>query len=177
MDDLVLIGIVRKPRGPKGDLKVESFSDVPGRFSGLSSAYFRRSQIAQAIRHEIEKCEEVNGYVVLKLKGVDSFDEASEFVGYEMLVDQSERPELPQGTYFIDSLVGLTVKDLNGKEIGVVENVSSNGAQSLLSIRADNASDFVLPFVNRFIKSVDIKKSIIEVELIDGMLEGGIDEN
>ncbi len=177
MEDLILIGMVRKVRGTKGDLKVESYSDVRGRFVGMKSAYFRSPGKEQPVRHSIEKCEEMNGYVVMKPEGVNSFDEASNFIGSEILVREDERAQLPKGTFYVDSLVGMSVVEEGGRSIGVVEEIVSNGAQSLLSIRQDDGAEVSVPFVKPFLVSIDLEERSILIRLIDGMLGGGLDED
>lgn len=171
MDDLVLIGIVRKVRGNKGDLKVESMSDFPERFDGLKHVYIRRKGLSQVENVEIDKSEYVNNYAVMKLKGVDTFDEAARFVGAEVSVAESERVELPDGTYFIDTLIGMNVESSGGRHIGVVEDVLSNLKQSILLIRMVDGTNFKLPFVSAFVKRVDPDQGKMTVELIEGLLE------
>jgi len=187
MEDYILIGIVRKVRGNKGDLKVEPMSDVSERFDNMDTALIRKNGSTEVVEFKLEKSELVNEYVVMKIDGVDSYDEASAFLGSEILIPESERGSLPSDTYFIDSLVGMNVKDSSGKKIGVVTDVhSANGTsrrsshsigQDLILIETVSGSEFSLPFVKEFVKEIDPDKREMRVELIEGMIEGGIDEN
>jgi 16S rRNA processing protein RimM len=184
MDDFILIGVVRKVRGIKGDLKVESMSDFPDRFSGIEEVFIRKRNSAQAVKVEVEKSEFVNNYAVMKFKGVDSYDGASAFVGAEILVPESGRVAPPPGTYFIDSLIGMNVTSAGRGKIGIVKDVLSNLKQDMLLISMDDGSEFSLPFVNAFVKNVDLIANEITVELIDGLVadnrtvsEGGAGEN
>ncbi len=171
MDELVLIGVVRKVRGNKGDLKVESMSDIPERFSKLENAFVRKRNSVEAVKMEIEKSESVNDYAVIKLKGVDSYEGAEAFLGAELLVPESERAVPPEGAYFVDSLIGMTLKNLAGEKIGVVADLLSNSRQNVLTIRMDNGFEFDLPFVSAFIKGIDEVSREITVELIEGIIE------
>lgn len=171
MNDMILIGVVRKVRGSKGDLKVESMSDFPERFVGLDEVFIRRPNSTDVVKMELEKSEFVKNYAVMKLKGVESYDDAAAFLGADVLVPESKRVELPEGTYFVDSLIGLKVKNQAGESIGFVHDVLSNLKQSILLIRSDDGTEFSLPFVNAFVKNVDEKSKEITVELIDGMIE------
>lgn len=171
MDELVLIGVVRKVRGNKGDLKVESMSDIPERFSKLENAFVRKRNSVEAVKMEIEKSEFVNKYAVIKLKGVDSYEGAEAFLGAELLVPESERAVPPEGAYFVDSLIGMTLKNRAGEKVGVVADLLSNSRQPVLTIRMDNGFEFDLPFVSAFIKEIDEASREITVELIEGMVE------
>ncbi|MCL5020401.1 MAG: ribosome maturation factor RimM [Bacteroidetes bacterium] len=171
MDDFILIGIARKVRGNKGDLKVESMSDFPQRFSMLKEVFVRKSNSAEAVKMQVEKSEFVNNYAVMKFRGVDSYDDAATFVGSEVLVPESERMVPPDGSYFIDSLLGMTVKNEAGETVGIVENVLMNLNQSILLITMEDGTEFNLPFVDAFVKKVDQDKREITVELIEGIVE------
>ena len=51
-DDLITVGIVLGPRGLKGQLRVESFSDLPGRFTKGES--FTLNGMERVIRNTID---------------------------------------------------------------------------------------------------------------------------
>jgi len=176
VDDLVLIGIVRRVRGNKGDLKVESLSDAPARFTGMKSVIVKKKNLDTNDEYAVEKSEELNDYVVMKFRGVDTYEQAEEFLGAELMVPESERAELPADMYYVDSLVGMTVCDTAGKSIGKIIGVEK-GIQSLLVIRELNGHEFSLPFVREFVKEVNTVQSSMKIDLIDGMIEGGIDED
>ncbi len=171
MDGLILIGIARKVRGSKGDLKIESMSDFPERFRTLEEVLVRRPNAAEAVKMKIEKSESVNNYAVMKLKGVNSYDDAAALVGSEILVPESQRVTPPHGTYFVDSLIGMNVVDTAGAAVGIVEDVLSNLNQSILLISMPDGTEFNLPFVGAFVKEVDEGKKEIRVELIEGIVE------
>ena len=171
MDELVLIGVARKVRGNKGDLKVESMSDFPERFDGLLDVFVRKPGTTDAVRMKLEKSEFVKNYAVMKLKDVDSYDDAASYLGSEILVSESERVSLPEGTYFVDSLIGMNVVTAAGEKLGTVENVLSNLKQSILLISSEDGEEINIPFVNAFVKEVDETSKEITVELIDGLID------
>lgn len=158
-------------RGSKGDLKVESMSDFPERFDSLQEVFVRKPGTTDALRMKLEKSEFVKNYAVMKLKGVDSYDDAASYLGSEILVRESERVSPPEGTYFVDSLIGMNVVNAAGEKLGTVENVLSNLKQSILLISSLDGKEINIPFVNAFVKKVDETSKEITVELIDGLIE------
>jgi 16S rRNA processing protein RimM len=170
MDNLILIGVVRKVRGIKGDLKVESMSDFPERFSELREVLVRKPNSTETVKVELDRSEFVNNYAVIRLKGVDSYDGAAAYLGAELLVPETERVVPPEGTYFVDSLIGMNLKNADGRKIGVVADLLSNRKQSILTVRMDDGTEFDLPFVSAFVKKVDIEAGEMTVELIDGLI-------
>ena len=171
MDELILIGIARKVRGNKGDLKIESMSDFPERFEGLLEVFVRKPNTTDAVKMRLEKSEFVKNYAVMKLKGVDSYDDAAAYLGSEILVPESDRVSPPEGTYFVDSLIGMKVVSAAGEKLGTVENVLSNLRQSILLITSVDGKEINIPFVNAFVKKVDETSKEITIELIDGLIE------
>ncbi len=171
MDELVLIGVAKKVRGNKGDLKIEAMSDFPDRFNGLREVFVRKPDCGDAVRMKLEKSEFVKNYAVMKLKGVDSYDDAASYLGSEILVHESERVAPPEGTYFVDSLIGMNVVNTVGEKLGNVVNVLSNLKQSILLISSVDGKEINIPFVDAFVKKVDETSKEITVELIDGLIE------
>jgi 16S rRNA processing protein RimM len=55
-----------------------------------------------------------------------------------------------------------------GEKIGVITDVSDNGAHENYLIKTDDG-EFLLPAVPEFIKETDINSGIIRVKLIDGI--------
>ena len=60
--------------------------------------------------------------------------------------------------------------DENGKVLGKVSQVEEFPAQLTLRVKRDKQPDFLVPFVKAFIRSVDIEKKQIVINVIGGLL-------
>lgn len=76
---------------------------------------------------------------------------------------------LPEGSYYVYALKGMTVWDSEtGENIGILADVIANGPQDLWRIETA-VGDFLLPAVSAFVRRVDEDRGRIEVHLIPGM--------
>ena len=94
--ELVAIGKIEKPFGVKGEVRVRSLSDVPGRFEGLTQvtlvAPSGRALVAGVTRVRADG----NSYVL----GFDAFttpEEAAVFRGWLIKIPRDLSPPLPAG--------------------------------------------------------------------------------
>ena len=57
------------------------------------------------------------------------------------------------------------------KELGVLQDVLQNTAQSVLDVRTAEGRSVLIPAVDAFLRSIDEEAGLIEVELIPGFTE------
>jgi 16S rRNA processing protein RimM len=65
----------------------------------------------------------------------------------------------------------MSIYDNDGNKLGFVIGVSNNGANDLLSVKTNTKHVSLIPFVEAFIKKVDIKEKAITINNIAGLLE------
>lgn len=99
---------------------------------------------------------------------ITTVDEALSFKGKEILAIKDEK-DLKEGYFFFADLEGCKVIS-EGKELGAVIRVEEFPAQVTLRVKALNGKEFFVPFIKVFIKDVDIKNKVIEINYMEGML-------
>ncbi len=152
---LVLIGRVVKPQGRKGEVLVEPLSDRPERFPGLRRAFLPGpSGSARAV--EVESTWPHKGRVVLKLRGVDSIDDAERLRGLELGIDESELETLPQGSYYHHQLVGLRALDAAGRDLGSVAAIWETGGEAPVLVVRGAAGETLVPLAEPFVPAIDL---------------------
>lgn len=154
---MIEIGQIVNTHGLKGDLKVKSDSDFKASRFAVGSVLYIND-----IPYTITKYQPHKGFDLLHFKGVDTI-EAALALKNAMLHAELDAAELSDNEYHVTQLYGLRVID-NGKEIGKVEEIRHYPAQSILVV-----NHHLIPFVDAFIKNVDLKNQEIHVELIEGM--------
>ena len=100
-----------------------------------------------------------SGTLLAKLDGIDSPEQARRLKGKPVSIP---RPEAGEGRFFWSDLVGLEVVNEQGVVLGVVKQMSSNGAHDVMELAGDKTR--LLPFVPAYVKQVDLEKKRIEVE-------------
>lgn len=164
----VKIGIIVNTHGIQGEIKIKHFTDDVERFEELDYLYIATD--AGMKRFEIEGVRYAKSLPLLKLENLNSIDDAENYKGRDVYIDSSQLRELPEGTYHVFDLVGMSVVE-NGKVIGEMVDVNQNAYQDLYLVKTSNGQIIQIPAVKAFVKSIDIENGIIKVELIEGMLE------
>lgn len=129
----------------------------------LDKPEFRDVEMRQAKLH--------SGDVVAQLMGVAGRDAAEALKGAAVQISRSYFPALADGEFYWVDLIGLEVENLQGQQLGLVQDMMDNGAHPILRVQplqsADPdkaAAEILIPFVDQFVKSVDQKARKITVD-------------
>lgn len=171
-EDLVLIGVIRKPHGIHGFVRVWPLTDFPDRFYDLERVILLQKGKPR-IAAEIEAVREQGGFFLIKFAGIDSRAAAEELSGGEIAIPREECVDLPEDTYFHFDLIGLKVVLSHGETVGEVVDVQSFPAQDMLIVRRPEGQEIMVPFVKEIVTRVSLKERIIEIADLPGLLEGG----
>jgi 16S rRNA processing protein RimM len=160
---------VRKTQGRRGEVAAELHSDVPDRFS-VGLRLFALGQDDRRRELQIEELWPHKGHLVLKFAGIDSITDAETLIGCELQVPRSERAQLEQGWNYVSDLIGCVVFDA-GHEIGKIEDVQFGTGEAPLLIVGMGGKRYEIPYAEAYLKSVDLERKQIHMQLPEGMLE------
>ena len=86
--------------------------------------------------------------------------------GKTVFIDRNDA-KLPRGAYFLQDIVGATVIDELGKEIGKITEIMETPASRVYVVQGE--SEHLIPAVPEFILSADAERGIVKVHLIEGL--------
>lgn len=113
-----------------------------------------------------------NGKPVVKLENITDRNASEALKGMEIFIEASQLEELPEGEHYVRDIIGYTVYDrVSAAEIGVLNDVIQNTAQSVLDIEGADGKQILVPAVDAFLKLIDDERQVIELELIPGFLD------
>ena len=116
--------------------------------------------------------------LLVLLKGVDSVEKARTLVGRTVYIDR-EMAHLPAGRYFVQDIVGCTVKDADtGAEYGVITAVEHPAASDVYTVQNSAGETFLFPAVPDFLDTLSPEQGVVTVRPIPGMFtnDGGNDD-
>jgi 16S rRNA processing protein RimM len=149
VSDEVLLAIIRRARGIRGEVVVETFGSRPDRFQPGMRVFMNGSPV------EVESAWVHDGHQVLKF-------------GAELAIPLEERPPAPEGEYYLSDLVGCRVETVEGRHVGEVASYLDQGAQPLLTVKREGR-EILVPFVEGIYRRVDVDGRLIVVELPEGL--------
>jgi len=165
--DRVAVGRILRPHGVRGELKVEVWTDVQGRFDVGNELFLNVHGRSRRIR--IEQARPDKGNLLLRISGVDGREQAEEVQNARFEVESADVPEAPEGFYYHFQLVGCACHEQEAGLLGEVVEVVEDGGGFLLRVEKDHHS-LLVPFVDAFLVDVDVKAQRIDLKLPDGLL-------
>lgn len=163
MPELLECGRIINTHGVRGELKIDPWCDSPVLFEQLSCLYI------DGTAYPILQSRPHKGFVLCKLEGIDSLDQAMTFKNKVVHLDRSQ-VELEDGTYFIADIIGFSVYDKRTQQvIGSLEEVRPSPASDLYCI-ATPQGPVLIPAVPPFVSRVDFENRVLELNTIWGML-------
>jgi len=168
--NLVLYGKITKRHGLQGEVKMFAYGGCPETLSGVQKVYIEVPDQAEPRRLNLSRVKIHKNTAILKLTGVDTPDVAEELRNLNVLVKRGDLQPPEQDEYYWSDLIGLQVCTSGGENIGEVRNLIDSGGHDILVIKSPK-QEFLIPFVKRFVISVDLDNSIITVDPVEGLLE------
>ncbi|MBI2212415.1 MAG: 16S rRNA processing protein RimM [Acidobacteria bacterium] len=169
LDRLVLLGVVRRAHGVRGEASVEMMTDDPARLAEIDSVILvspdrSKSFVACVVASRVHK-----GRALALFDTFHTPEEVALHRDWSVEITQDEVRELDDDEYFIHDLVGLEVRDSGGRVVGRVTGALEGSAQLLLQVARSAGGSFELPFAQAIVKRVDIDAGVLEVDLPVGL--------
>ena len=168
MKEYFEIGQIVNTSGLKGEIKVKPFTDDIKKFNNLKTIYV---SIKKELKEfEIERVRFSKNMVFLKLKGINTIEEAENYRNLYLKIKRDKDERLEEGVYYVVDLIGCTVYSDENQELGKVDDVFSTGSNDVYVVKDEVGKQILLPAIKEVIKSVDIENKKIIVHLLEGLV-------
>ena len=160
------IGRIVGTHGIKGELRAEAWCDTPQFFCKFRKLYLSEGRKVLEVKSRPHK-----NIVIVKVKGIDTIDEADKLRGKILYMDR-EDAELEEGAYFIQDLMGAEVSDIDsGKLYGKITDVFKTGANDVYQITDENNKDYLIPVIDAVVIKIDVEQGKILIRPLKGIFE------
>ena len=162
----VVVGIVRRPHGLKGELLVSLETDFPERLVKGARFYLGDEHQPVTIRTSRQHAEGL-------LLSLEEFPDKPSVEGLHNLPLYSkitEAPALPAGQYYQHQLLGLKVVEESGEVLGTLSKIFNTGASDIYVVRDDSGKEILLPAISDVIKRIELEQKRIVVHLLPGLI-------
>ena len=149
-------------------MKVNPFTDDITRFEELKTVLVEHKK--ELIEFEIENVKYQKTQVLLKLKGIDSIEEAEKYKNDYLKIHRKDAKPLPEGTYFIADLIGLKVYTDSGELLGKVDDIFPTGSNDVYVVKDESGKQILLPGIGEVIKDINLDEGKIIVTIIKGLI-------
>ncbi|AKL95500.1 16S rRNA processing protein RimM [Clostridium aceticum] len=161
------VGKILNTHGLKGEMKIFSLTDYDERFEELKWVYIEGYEE----KFYIDKVKYRPKDILLSFKNYEDINQVEKFKGKYLLINESQKRDLPEDTYYIADIVGLEVYTLSGDYLGKVVQVLQAGSNEVYIIKDENGKEVMIPAVKEFMPEISLEKGKIIVTPIEGMIE------
>lgn len=161
------IGVIVKPHGVRGALKIKSDSDFKAdRFQPGTVLLLSRNSLFQTLT--IRRFKEALPLDILEVEEVSDRAQAEALRGVTLEIKAEARPALEDEAYYYDQLEGLTVV-CEAETIGTVSRVQTYPQGPMLRIQRAQAKDVLIPFLEVYVKRVSLEDGTLELHRWEGL--------
>lgn len=177
MEQFFQVGIITSAHGVRGEVKVYPTTDDVKRFRRLKKVIIRKPADGSPQKTDDEETFEIESvkffkqFAILKFKGIDTMEAALKYRKCSLIVPRSDAVRLSRDEYFIADLIGLTVQDEDGTEIGILNDVIETGANDVYAIKLHDGREFLLPAIRQCVLKVDVENGFIRIHILEGLLD------
>ena len=166
--DMVTIGRIDRSFGVHGAVKVRSLSDRPGRFEDLKVVRVA-AQGGHTADRTVKHVRRAGASYIIEFEGLTTPEEAGTLRGALLQVPRVMAAEC--GDWYECDLIGMTVVDEAGHELGRLETIWDLPAHPVFVVKEDDR-EVLIPAVKEFVRAVDVAQGRITVRMIEGLVEG-----
>lgn len=161
----VLIGTIGRAHGLRGEVSVRVRTDEPERRFTPG-----QSVLIEGKPRNVDSVRWHSGTLLISLAGVSDRTAAEALAGTEMWarVPADAVPE-EEDAYYDRQLIGLTVMDAAGAQVGLVADMLHLPSQDLLVVSTP-AGERLVPFVTELVPVVDLERRAVHVADVAGLL-------
>jgi 16S rRNA processing protein RimM len=161
----VCLGQIGAAHGVRGEVRLRSFTADPAAIANYGPLETDDGRV-----FEITSLRPAKDHFVASLAGIADRNAAAALANTKLYVPRERLPEPDAADeFYYADLVGLTVVDRAGRELGTVIAVHNFGAGDLIEVRPDAGGDTELvPFDAARVPEIDVAAGRMVVELPTG---------
>jgi 16S rRNA processing protein RimM len=172
LEDHFRIGTFIKTKGLKGELQL--YVD----YDNLDAIDFNAVFIDMAgklVPYFVESVKyHPNNTAYLFLEDQDTIEKASKLVKKDVYLPNKLKPKKKKGDFTLMDLEGFIAIDENEGELGEITHIQELPQQFIATVHYKNC-EVLFPLNQDIIKSIDVVKGIVLVDLPDGLLDVYLD--
>ena len=159
-------GKIVNTHGIRGEVKIMPYCDSPELLAEFDRLFIGKNHD----EINIVNSRVFKNMVIAKLEGTDTLEAANKLRN-KMLYMHRDDLELDETTFFIQDLIGMTVKDADSDIVyGEISDVLQTGANDVYVIK-DNDKEYLIPAIPDVIISTDIDADIMTIRPLEGLFD------
>lgn len=169
MEQYLRVGVISSTHGIRGEVKVFPTTDEVNRFNDLKKVFIDTGK--ELIPLEVAGVKFFKQMVILKFKEIDDINDIEKYRGKDLLIDRADAVKLEENEYFIYDLIDSEVVTDDGKQLGILTEIMTTGANDVYVVKTPEGKEILLPSIKECILDVNLDSKKITVHLMDGLVQ------
>jgi len=166
--DLVEIGRLGRAHGLHGEIVLDGADLTPRELAQVHAFTWRgRDGTTRALT--LEEARALSTSLLVRFTGIESREQARALTLGVLLAARERLPDPGPGVAYAFQLVGLEVRTVEGRRLGVLERVMESGAHPIYVVRGEK--EILIPATPEIVRRVDLDQGHITVALPAGLEE------
>lgn len=153
------VGRVLSTHGIGGEVRFHYYNEAKEEFLRYASLYAEKDDTIIEIKPASIRSHK--NLFLIRFKGLRSPEEVSFLVKKELLVREGDLPQLNDDEYYEYQLIGLSVLNSAGEEIGKVDSMLHTQANTTLIV--SGKQDIMVPMIEGYIIEINLERSFIKI--------------
>jgi len=161
------MGRVAAAYGVRGWIKVKPFTEAPEALLDYPTWWLTARGGGRQSLHRVLESRMHSDFVVARLEGLDTREQAAAFKGGEVSVPRDQFPGTEDNEVYWSDLADCEVVNRNGERLGKVTEVQGTAAHPILRVASGEGgkeTERLIPFVPAYVLGVDLEANRIDVD-------------
>ena len=165
------VGKIVNTHGIRGEVRVMSRTDFPEeRYAkGARLGLFMPGE-KEPVMLTVASRRAHKNFDLLTFEGHTSINDVEKYRDGILRVPDEDLGELEEGEFYYHEIIGCTVVDQEGREIGKVTEVLETGANDVWAVKPPEGKMHYIPYIEDVVLEVDTEKGRIVIDPIEGLL-------
>lgn len=163
MSKHIIIAQIGRPYGVRGWTHLRSFMSPEEQILEQKSCLLT---LPSGKTHPctIEHIKKHGTHFTAKIDLIPTREDVANWSNATLSIERSELPELAQGEFYLDDLIGLDVFDTSETRLGLVSELLNTGANDVLVITTADQKQSAIPYTPDVIQDIDLDAKRIQVD-------------
>ena len=168
-ENLLLMGEVIRPHGLEGLLRIKSYAETKESFLRAKMVFIQKG-LDEPRGYDVTSVRPHKNVHLLKLRGVDSLEEAEKLRGARILIGKETLSSKRRDEYFWHELIGLEVYLSRGEYVGKIKNILPTGSNDIYVVQEGN-KEVLIPAIYDVIQEINLIEKRMIISDVEGLLD------
>jgi 16S rRNA processing protein RimM len=168
-ENLLLMGEVIRPHGLEGLLRIKSYAQAEDSFLRAETVLLQKGSVKPR-EYAVTSVRPHKNVHLMKLRGVDSLEEAERLKGARILIGKETLNSKSQDEYFWHELIGLEVYLIRGEYVGKIKYILPTGSNDIYVVQ-EGKKEVLIPAIYDVVQEIDLTKNRMIISDVEGLLD------